>query len=227
MNLAKIREKSVEAYPKNFWSLKVMRPLSCYPTWVFLKLGISANQVTTTNLLVGLAGCALLAFGTHLTIILGAFLINLNYLLDRCDGDIARLTNTVTKFGGLADGLSDYLLEILIPISIGVGLYLHPAFGIPDLTYLLLGFTFAFLRASRLRVALLNKVVTGQEAYGLVTSKSIFIRAGLSIVFLEPIVLMILALGNILGLFLMFYTLIAAGELFVLGTLTLTGARKE
>lgn len=88
MNLAEIKKRSSEPYPENFWSYKVMRPLACHLTWVCLKLRITANQVTVINLLIGLSGCVLLAFGTHPTIILGALLLNINYLIDRVDGDM-------------------------------------------------------------------------------------------------------------------------------------------
>ena len=141
--LTKLRRTSVDAHPEDVWSAKVIRPLSCYPTWLFLKLGITANQTTVVNFFVGLAGCVIIACGHF---IIGALLLNLNYLLDRVDGNIAKSTDTCTELGRLLDGFSDLLLGMLFPVSIGVGLYFHPQFGVAGEVYLLSGFAFSGFR---------------------------------------------------------------------------------
>ena len=78
MNTAALKKVITEKYSENLWSGKVIRPLSCYPTLIFLKLGITANQTTLINLFIGLGGCALLGLGTYKAVVFGAILLNVN-----------------------------------------------------------------------------------------------------------------------------------------------------
>ena len=201
--LAELKRTVTEPYPENVWTAKVIRPLSCYPTWLFLRLKITANQATITSLLVGLGGCATLALGYF---VVGALLINISYLLDRIDGNIARITGTSSILGRLIDGFTDFLLDALVPVSIGIGLYHYPQLGIPSSGYLLLGLTFSGIRMLRSRCAAYTSIVLGESAYKVVSGESIVLRVGLLFLSVEPVVLLICAVGNIMWLFLLGYT---------------------
>ena len=213
MNIAALKKTITEKYPEDIWAGKIIRPLSCYPTFIFLKLGITANQVTLLNLFIGLTGCALLGLGTYKAIFMGAILININYLLDRVDGNIARATGRSTKLGEMIDSFGDFLLDMLIPISIGIGLYFHPQFGIPGYIYLLLGFTFACFRLLRSRYAVHASSIIGGRAMDVVKGKSLILKGGLALVSLEPIMLLVLAAGGAIGIFLVGYTILSFCEL--------------
>lgn len=227
MNITALKKTITEKYPENIWTGKVIRPLSCYPTWIFLKLGITANQTTLINLFIGLSGCALLGLGTYGTTVLGAILLNVNYLLDRVDGNIARATGTSTKLGEMLDGFSDSFLDMVIPISIGIGLYLYPQFGIRGDIYLLLGFVFACSRLLRSRYAAHTSTIIGGRAIEVVKGRSLILKGGLVLMSLEPIILLGIAVGGVLSIFLVGYTILALCELVGYSLLAIRRVREN
>lgn len=110
----------------NPWCHFVVRPISYYPSWLFLRLGISANKVTTIGTLIGVIGCLFLALGSYWEAIAGAILVNVRFLFDVADGNVARCTNSCTKYGAYIDVMSSYAMAALIPIAVGIGVYNHP-----------------------------------------------------------------------------------------------------
>jgi hypothetical protein len=70
----------------------VNRHFSIYFTWLFVKLNVSANQVSLLMILTGLAGAAL--FIPHLLWlnIIGVFMMILTEVFDCVDGEVARWT---------------------------------------------------------------------------------------------------------------------------------------
>jgi len=120
------------------------RPVSYVGAWIALRLGLTANMVTSLTLLTNIGGCILVCYG-HL--IMGAFVLNVGHLLDYVDGDVARATNTVTNFGRYFDRTCDEVAETIMPIAIGAGLFFWDCnfLGISPLIYLMLGFTYAIL----------------------------------------------------------------------------------
>jgi len=123
----------------NPWLYFVMRPISFYPTWLFLKLGISANQTTYIGLIIGVIGCIFLAFGSHWAPIVGAALINIGYLFDVVDGNVARYTNSCSKYGQYIDGMATYIMVPLTFIAVGIGVFNHPDTYLNSLAHFLLG----------------------------------------------------------------------------------------
>lgn len=226
MNIKEVKKQGREMYPDNFLDNKVARFISPYIAYGLQKFGITANQVTIVNHLIGLLGGALLAFGTHSAIIWGASLLLFNFLLDRVDGDIARITNTYSKFGRLIDSFGDFLVDMLYPICIGIGLYYHPALGIPGMVYLITGFVFSLLRSLRHRITLFSSFVIGENTFDAMGHKSLMVRVGLIIVSAEPILLLALALADALGIFLLGYGLLIICELVVYSGLVLKRTHK-
>ena len=123
----------------NPWLYFVMRPISFYPTWLFLKLGISANQTTYIGLIIGVIGCIFLALGSHWAPIIGVVLINIGYLFDVVDGNVARYTNSCSKYGQYIDGMATYIMVPLTFIAIGIGVFNHPDTYLNSLAHFLLG----------------------------------------------------------------------------------------
>lgn len=121
------------------WSDNVLSRISCYPTWLFLKLGISANQTTVIAIIIGCTGCIFLAFGSYWTAITGALLVNIGSLLDAVDGNIARYNNSSSRFGAFIDGLNAYIISALLFVCIGIGVYRHPDPVLNSLVYSLMG----------------------------------------------------------------------------------------
>lgn len=109
------------------WTYHVVRPVSFYLAAVFVRAGMSANQVTWLSFVVLLAGCSLVAFGSYPAAVLGAALINAWLLLDCTDGNIARYQKTFSTYGAFLDTLGGYAAYALVFLAAGVGAYNRPA----------------------------------------------------------------------------------------------------
>ena len=111
---------------KDIWLYYVIRKISFFFTWLFLKFNISANQTTYIAVVIGTMGCGLLAFGDYGFRIIGALLISLWIILDCVDGNIARITKTESNYGEFIDALSGYIMNVFLFLSVGISAYLHP-----------------------------------------------------------------------------------------------------
>lgn len=92
--------------PQNINRL-LTRPL----TRLLLKTPLSANQVTLLSLIVGLTAGPFFAPQQYALNLAGALLFQLYYLLDNCDGEIARLKNQQSVFGGWFDVSTDTVVH--------------------------------------------------------------------------------------------------------------------
>lgn len=77
--------------------------------------------------------------GTAQASIWGAVWFEISYLLDNCDGELARLTQRTSGFGSWLDTVSDCLIHGAFFLGLGFGL--HRARG--DLLWMILGWTAA------------------------------------------------------------------------------------
>lgn len=94
--------------------------------------GVSPNQMTVISFLVGvLSGVSFLLFRP----ILGGILAQLCSILDGVDGDLAIITNRVTRFGGFLDSLLDRYGDSII--LIGMTYYAYMREGYPTLSLLI------------------------------------------------------------------------------------------
>ena len=73
-------------------------------------LGIKPNILTTTGVVINMACCVLFAFGLFFWA--GVVLIVAN-LIDMLDGNVARLTGRVTKYGSFLDSTLDRLSDMV------------------------------------------------------------------------------------------------------------------
>lgn len=78
----------------------ITRRFSIYLTALFLRTGASANCVSVIKGVLACAGAALFAPGRPLCFIVGAFLLQLSFVLDACDGEVARFTKSNRRAGG-------------------------------------------------------------------------------------------------------------------------------
>lgn len=76
-------------------------------------LGIGANGVTLTGMVVGLVGAFAIAQGHPLA---GLVLVIGNRLLDGLDGAVARATK-LTDFGGYLDIVADFVFYVAVPLG--------------------------------------------------------------------------------------------------------------
>jgi len=82
--------------------------------WLALKLGLSADFVTALSVITGVCAAAALACPDLLAVLIAAGLLQLSYLLDCADGDVARARGTSSVDGYLRDTLRHYLMNPLV-----------------------------------------------------------------------------------------------------------------
>lgn len=114
----------------SLWVAFAARPVSFHLTWLFVRLGLSANQVTWLGAVVALAGCGLLAAGGYAAQIAGAALVVAWSVLDTVDGNLARHYGTAGKRGELMDALVGYIVVVALFSALGVGAFLRPDRGV-------------------------------------------------------------------------------------------------
>jgi phosphatidylglycerophosphate synthase len=86
---------------------------------VLMRLPVTPNQVTAASLACGLGAGACFAFPGHEGA--GAALLIACYLLDNCDGDIARAKGLSSRFGHYFDSVNDWLVDSAFFAGLGVG----------------------------------------------------------------------------------------------------------
>jgi len=84
---------------------------------VFVKVGITPNQISILALLAGIA-CALLFFKQQF--VWGALLLMLSAIFDLIDGSVARKTNAHTNFGAVFDWIVDKYVDALALLGVGL-----------------------------------------------------------------------------------------------------------
>jgi len=99
----------------------LVRFLSEPVTRLLVKTPISANQVTGLSLVVGIAAAWYLRAGDHRSLVIGALLFVACYILDNCDGEIARLKNQCSTFGMHFDTAVDWIVHSLFFAALGIG----------------------------------------------------------------------------------------------------------
>ena len=122
--------------------LMLIRRISAYPTKLFLLLGLSANFVSFLGIILYLSGILSL-FILPAYPLLAVLLMFLGFLMDFCDGEIARFTNTLTHIGIFFEGFSKHLVCGLTGAFLGIYAYI---FISQNPLFLLLGFTISISR---------------------------------------------------------------------------------
>jgi phosphatidylglycerophosphate synthase len=106
------------------WNRFVARPLAAVVLVPLAATRITPNQVTLGTLLVFAAAMAILAFDPRWGALLVAVgLLELAYVLDCVDGQLARLRGTSTPIGAHLDFLMDELKAFLLVAAVGVRLW--------------------------------------------------------------------------------------------------------
>ena len=83
---------------------------------------VMPNHVTTVRLLTGLAAAAAFGVGAYYWTVWAGVLFVISAILDRADGELARIANRITPGGHWYDLTCDTVVNVLVFIGIGVGL---------------------------------------------------------------------------------------------------------
>ena len=98
------------------------RPSAIYGTWLAVRLGFSAHQVTLAALVASLGGAAAIGTGTRWGFLIGVVLLHLGFWLDHVDGQVARWHKTASLDGVYHDYLMHHLVNMSLGFALGYGL---------------------------------------------------------------------------------------------------------
>jgi phosphatidylglycerophosphate synthase len=99
----------------------LIRHLSKFATPVFMRLPVSANMITTASMVTGLAAAWCVTLGTPGADIAAGALFVITYILDNCDGEIARLKDQCSTFGMRFDSFVDWVVHTALFAGLGIG----------------------------------------------------------------------------------------------------------
>ena len=89
---------------------------------LLLRLPLSPNQITALSLFSGLGAAWFFATSVNGEYLLPSLLLIFCYLLDNCDGDVARARNQTSRFGEYFDTATDWIVHSLFFLALGHGL---------------------------------------------------------------------------------------------------------
>jgi phosphatidylglycerophosphate synthase len=106
------------------WNRFVARPLAAALIVPLARTPVTPNQITLLTLPVFLAGAALLAFrDSWVGLVAGAAVIELSYVLDCADGQLARLKGTSSPVGAHLDFLMDEIKAFTLVAAVAARLW--------------------------------------------------------------------------------------------------------
>lgn len=106
----------------NILARRVARPTAVYGTWLALRLGLSAHQVTLAALLAGVASTLTFMDGSRAGFVAGVILAHLAFWLDHVDGQVARWRGTASLDGVYFDYLMHHAANLGLGFGLGYGL---------------------------------------------------------------------------------------------------------
>src|SRR5215471_13677089 len=106
------------------WNRFVARPLAAVVLVPLARTSVTPNQITLVTLLVFAAGSVMLALrASWSALVWGAVILELSYVLDCVDGQLARWKGTSSPVGAHLDFLMDELKAFLLVAAVGVRLW--------------------------------------------------------------------------------------------------------
>jgi phosphatidylglycerophosphate synthase len=112
-------------------SISVSRPQRAFPlirhlssrmTACLVRLPVTPNQITLASIGLGLAGVWCFLGAGRGRALAGALLFLISYVLDNCDGEVARLKRMQSRLGRMLDEVGDWFVHSALFIALGFGL---------------------------------------------------------------------------------------------------------
>jgi len=97
-----------------------LRDISPYLTRILLRAGFSANGVTWLMIMAAAAAVVATGWPALLGAVLAVILVQLQMLLDCCDGEVARWRQTSSPVGVYLDRVGHYVAECGIAVALGI-----------------------------------------------------------------------------------------------------------
>lgn len=113
--------------PIDIWTNYLYYPLSIRLVYLIRNTRITPNALTVGSLALALLGCGLFALGRRPDVLWGLLLVQVSYVMDCADGQLARYRQQFSPFGGWLDQVADRIKEFAIYFSLAYGYTrLHP-----------------------------------------------------------------------------------------------------
>ncbi|GIW86554.1 MAG: hypothetical protein KatS3mg108_0878 [Isosphaeraceae bacterium] len=106
----------------NWLARRWARPTAVYGTWLMVRLGLTAHQITALALAAALIGAVMLGTGERLGWIAGVGLLHLSFWLDHVDGQVARWRRSETLTGVYFDYWMHHMANLALGFALGLGL---------------------------------------------------------------------------------------------------------
>jgi hypothetical protein len=104
-----------------FFTTFFVSSYSRYVARAAARLGLTPNQVTVLSMCVGVLAAAGFGTGERWGLVTGAVLLQLAFMLDCVDGQLARYTRTFSRFGAWLDSVFDRGKEYLVYAGLAIG----------------------------------------------------------------------------------------------------------
>jgi len=104
-----------------FFTTFFVSSYSKYVARAAARLGLTPNQVTVLSMCVGVLAAAGFGLGHRWSLVAGAVLLQVAFMLDCVDGQLARYTRTFSRFGAWLDSILDRGKEYLVYGGLAIG----------------------------------------------------------------------------------------------------------
>jgi hypothetical protein len=104
-----------------FFTTFFVSPYSRYVARWAARRGITPNQVTTTSMAIGALAALAFATGERWGLVTGAVLLQVAFMTDCVDGQLARYTRQFSKFGAWLDSILDRTKEYVVFAGLAAG----------------------------------------------------------------------------------------------------------
>ncbi len=138
--IASIPGKTRDVFPPRCW---INYYISVLITWAFIRLPITANQVTGLYFIYGIIGVFFMGLGGYWNFVIGILIYHFAIILDYVDGYVARIKNTYGLRGKFMDLATHEFHHVLMLLALGIGLYRMSG----EVLYLYLGILMSLSRA--------------------------------------------------------------------------------
>jgi len=132
-NLKKVIGRPNEIDP---YAIYIVRPISIWFTWLFVRTPLTANHVTIIQEILGVIGAVLFGYGRF---VWGAIFLQLGFIMDNSDGEVARWKNQQSESGKFLDLIGHMIVIPFYFFALGMGLYLQQGHIITLITGFLAG----------------------------------------------------------------------------------------
>ena len=106
----------------------IIRPISIYFTWLFVRTPLTANHVTILQEIIGVGGVICLGLGSVNWAVAGVMLLQLGFILDCTDGEVARWKGQQSIDGVFLDLIGHVIIIPMYMFSLGFGLWIRTGF---------------------------------------------------------------------------------------------------